>query len=251
MNVSLYQAAAAMNANTRWQEVIANNMASASVPGFKRQDLTFEAVQTGVLQNLPANSPLSNKGVYLPEGRLVTSFAQGEFARTELDTDTALEGPGFFTVQLPNGDEAYTRDGGFQKNMQSQLVTKHGFLVMGETGPIQLNPASTAPLRITDDGKILQGTVPVGKLKLVDFQDPQTLKPIGAGCFTLAAPGSSSELPCNAKVRQYYLESSNTTPTAEMINLMAAMRSFEANQKVITMSQDRMSSAIRDLAGQS
>lgn len=108
MNVSLYQAASALSASARWQEVVSQNLASASTPGYKKQDLSFSAIQAGVM---PAQG--GGVAVAFPHATSTTSFQPGEVRATGVNTDVAIEGPGFFQVQLPNGATGYTRDGDF------------------------------------------------------------------------------------------------------------------------------------------
>jgi len=248
MNVSLYQAAAALDANARWQEVIAENLASSSIPGFKRQDLSFTAVQAGLMETSRAGQP---QHFGLPRAQGLTNFGPGQLKATGVDTDVAIEGPGFFEVQLPNGASAYTRDGEFQLNAQGELVTKHGYAVIGDRGTIQLNPNSHGALTISSDGQVSQGSELRGKLKAVEFSDPQLLTHIGGGCFLAANPALQPSDSDTATFKQRFLEAANTTPVNEMVNLLAAMRSYEANQRLIQLNDDRMGLAIRDLSGTS
>ncbi len=249
MNVSMYQAAAAMNANSRWQEVIAENIGASSVPGFKRQDYSFSAVQAGVLQGTAASNPQTAPLVYLPQGSIQTVFAQGQVTPTGDPNSLALEGSGFFEIQLPSGEIAYTRDGGFATNAQGLLVNKQGFPLMGEKGPIQTNPKNPARLQITEDGTVSQGAEVVGKIKVTDFARTEGLTVLGGGLFQVPDPVQAGEQPSTAVVKQGCLEAANTTPTTEMVNMISAMRAYEANQRIITTTDERMGSAIRDLAG--
>ncbi len=251
MNVSLYQAAAALNANERWQEVIAQNLASSSIPGFKRQDVSFSAIQSGVM-NTGSDAATGTQTPYsLPQGNLATSFAQGEMRSTNVDTDVAIEGPGFFQVQMPNGDMAYTRDGEFHMNAQGQLVTKQGYAVMGDSGPLQLNPRGKGTLSISADGSVSQGSESHGKLKAVDFKDPQLLSHLGGSYFQAPDPQARMSNLTGSVFKQRVLESANTTPATEMVNMMSALRSYEANQKLIQIQDEHMGMSIRDLAGAS
>src|SRR5208283_498221 len=137
VNVSLYQAASALDANSRWQEVIADNLASSSVPGYKQQQLSQEAVQAGLMS---AHGPRNAAQFFsVPRTSTSTNFGAGEFKYTGNGTDVAIEGKGFFGVQLPNGATALTRDGEFQINSQGQLVTKESYPVLGMGCPIQLS----------------------------------------------------------------------------------------------------------------
>jgi flagellar basal-body rod protein FlgF len=161
VNVSLYQAAAAMNANARWQETISDNLASASVPGFKKQEISFDAVQAGMMSQA---TPNAQRQFLLPRATAATNFAQGELRATGVSTDLAIEGRGFFQVQMPTGGTAYTRDGEFHLNTSGQLVTKQGFPVLGENGPIQLDPNLGGEISVAATGEVSQSSEVRGKL---------------------------------------------------------------------------------------
>jgi flagellar basal-body rod protein FlgG len=246
VNVSLYQAASALNANSRWQEVISENLAASSIPGYKKQDMSFAAVQAGMMPKTPTGV---SQQFALPQVNAVTNFQPGELKATSSKTDVALEGPGFFVVQMANGAPGYTRDGEFQINSQGQLTTKQGYPVMGESGPIQLDLNNTAALSISVDGVISQGADVKGKLRVVDFQQPQLLTAAGAGYFISQNGSAAPNDVAQPSVRQGYLEGANTSSVAEMANLITVMRGFEANQRVIQLQDDRMGKAISELAG--
>jgi len=248
MNVSLYQAAAAMNANERWQDMITENLATTSAPGSRKQEISFSDVAAG---RVPGSSGASGAQYFMPMAHTSINFQQGEMAPTGNATDLAIDGRAFFEVQLPNGKKAYTRDGEFQINAQNQLVTKQGYLVMSDNGPVQLDPNNSSPITVSANGDISQGDRSQGHLRLVEFPDPNKLSALGPGLF-VANKLDTVPLPAtSAMVRQGYLEASNTTPTMQMSSLITSMRMFEANQKVITMQDDRMGKTISDLAGTS
>ncbi|MGD0060207.1 MAG: flagellar hook basal-body protein [Verrucomicrobiia bacterium] len=240
MNVSLYQAAAALNASARWQDIITQNLASGSVPGFKKQDLTFSSVEAA-----------QGQGGLIPTTQSATNFQQGQIRPTNVPTDVAIEGDGFFAVQLPSGQTAYTRDGEFQFNAQGQLVTKQGYLVQTDSGPIQMDPKISGPISIASDGTVSQvfnqSSNQLGKLKITTFNDPHLLTQIGNSYFAANNPNLVATTATNPTVRQGYLEAGNTSSITEMANLITAMRQFEANQKVVQMNDDRMSRAISEL----
>jgi flagellar basal body rod protein FlgG len=246
MNVSLYQAAAAMGAHSRWQEVISENLTSSSIPGFKRQDMSFDAVQAG-MATLHRGA---GQNYVLPNTRSYTSFSQGQLQTTGSETDLGIDGPGFFEVQLSSGDKIYTRNGSFQISAKGELATRQGFRVMGEQGPIQLDPHDRSPLIITEKGDVMQGRNLRGRIKVVDFQNPQQLEKVGDTSFRTISPDVEPQPVTEATtLRQRALEGSNATPMLEMIGLMSSMREFEANQRLIQMNDERMGMAIRDLAG--
>lgn len=245
MNVSLCQAAAAMNANARWQEIIAGNLASSSTPGYKKQEVSFSAIQAGLMSpSTPSSYDVAHR-FSLPLGSAFTNFQAGELKSTSVPTDLAIEGSGFFEVQLPNGGTAYTRDGELSISPQGGLVTKQGYSVISDSGPLTLDISVSAPITIAADGTVSQGNEVRGKIKLVAFPDPGMLTAIGQGCYQ-APPGLSPET-STATLRQGFLEAANTTPVTEMTNLISALRMYEANQKVIQAQDERMGRLISEL----
>jgi flagellar basal-body rod protein FlgF len=249
MNVSLYQAAAAMNANSRWQELISDNLAAASVPGARKQDISFSSVEAG----LPAGE-LSRNGerFAIPAARSSTNFTEGQMQPTGVATDFAIDGPGFFQVQLPTGNAAFTRNGSFQLNGQGQLVTQQGYTVTSDSGgPVQLDPANPAPVTVSSSGEVSQGGEVKGRIRLAEFSDPHQLTVLGGGYFTANNPAVQATPAKTSQMRQGYLEGGNTSPTTEMASLIMAMRMFESNQKVMQMQDDRMGRVITDLGGTS
>ena len=192
VNVSLFQAGAALNANSRWQEVIAENLASGAVPGYKKQQLSMAAVQAGLMPGGLSGSQ-SPQMFVLPKGTTTTNFTGGEMKSTGVATDVAIEGKGFFEVQLPGGTTGYTRDGEFQINSQGQLATKEGYPVLGQGGPIQLNPRDPTPISISAAGDISQGASAKGKLALTEFNKPELLTQISASYFVAQNPGLQTQ----------------------------------------------------------
>ncbi|MBI5801371.1 MAG: flagellar hook-basal body protein [Verrucomicrobia bacterium] len=248
MNVSLFQAAAAMNASSRWQDLIAQNLSASSIPGFKKQDISFSAIEAGLMgaRGASATQPAH---FTLPRMEGYTNFSNGELKFTGVKTDTAIDGPGFFEVQLPNGTAGYTRDGEFHVDAQGQLVTKSGHLVMGSNGTLQLDPNDPHPITIAANGDISQGAARKGRLKVVEFNTPQLLAPVGGGLFAALDSKLQPTDSSRASIRQGFLEGANTSPVIEMANMITAMRHFEANHRMVQLQDERMGKAISELAG--
>ncbi len=243
MNVSIYQAAAALSAYDRNHEVIAENMASSSVNGFKRQAMSFSAVQAGLIQ-APGNT---SQHFLLPRTTSVTNFEPGQIKYSGAKTDVAIDGAGFFEVKLPKGGKYYTRDGEFKLNTKGQLVTKGGGLVMGQSGPMQFDMSNIEGITISEKGEAMQGANIVGKIKVVEFGDPQLLTSIGNGNFLADSPAL---VPTTARapiVRQGFVEGSNASPMEEMAALLTNIRQYETNQQVIQMHDERMGREIATL----
>lgn len=245
MNVSMYQAAAAMNATSRWQEHIAENLSASSTPGFKKTEVSFDSMIGGRM--LEADGVGRRSKFAMPTIQSATNFQAGQLRHTGNPLDLAIEGNGFFEVQLPNGDTAFTRDGEFSLNAQGQLVSKSGHPVMTNIGELQLDPANPAPISVSVDGQISQGDALVGQLRVVEVGDPKLLSPVGGGLFLARDPNLNPVDSVNPIVRQGYLEGANTTPVQEMADLITAMRLFEANQRMIQMHDERMGRAINEL----
>lgn len=247
MNVSLYQAAAAMNATARWQDMISENLANSSIPGSRKQDISFSAIAAG----MPTGTlGVNGERFAMPAARASTNFSQGQNLPTGVATDFAIDGPGFFQVQLPNGDPAFTRNGTFQMNAQGQLVTQQGYPVSSESGgPIQLDPTNAAPMTVSPSGDVTQGTEPRGKMRMAEFADLHQLTVMGGGYFLNGNPDVKPTSSKISQLRQGYIEQGNSSPTSEMAGLITAMRMFESNQKVLQMQDDRMGRVITDLGG--
>jgi flagellar basal body rod protein FlgG len=246
VNVSLFQAASALNANSRWQEVIADNLASSAVPGYKGQQLTTAAIQAGLLPTSNLLSAGLPQNFVLPKAAATTNFQPGLIKYTGDSTDVAIDGQGFFAVQLPTGATGYTRNGEFQINTHGQLVTSEGYTVLGVDGPIQKNLQDPSPLSISTNGQVSQGASIKGQLKLTDFDQPGLLTQISGGYFVAQNPNINSSR-STSTLRQNYLEASNTSTVSEMANLITATRGFEANQHVIQIQDDRLAKTISEL----
>jgi len=246
MNVGLYQAAAALDVNSRWQEMVAENLASSSLPGYKRQELTQAAVQAGLM---PAGSQ-SKRGApqafVIPQANTAINFQPGQMKATGGATDVAIDGKGFFSVELPTGQTLFTRDGEFHVNAAGGLVTNEGYAVMGQSGAIQLDKSNHGPVSISSTGQVSQGANLKGKLKLTDFDNPNLLTQ-AAGSYFMANDPNIRQIATTATVRSGYIEGSNVSTISQMTSLLSAMRGYETNQKVIQMENDRMSHSIADL----
>ncbi len=235
-----------MEANSRWQEMVADNLASSSMPGYKRKELSVEMAAAGLLPGSNPRSSAAGHSFMIPKASTTTDFSTGEMKATGVSTDVAIDGKGFFTVELPNGINAYTRDGEFHVAASGELVTKEGYAVMGATGPIKLDRSSHAPVTISGSGNVLQGQTIKGKIQLTDFDKPGLLTQ-ATGSYFVANDSHLKIQPTTATLRPEYVEGSNVSTVTEMVGLLTSMRGFEANQKLIQMEDDRMGHAITDL----
>jgi flagellar basal-body rod protein FlgG len=238
-------------------QVIANNLANMTTTGYKRQRAQFEDLLYDHISRIGTQT--SSQGNILPVGidlgsgvravgtpRLMT---QGTLAQTGGTLDVAVQGDGFFKIQLPDGTYAYTRDGSFQMNAQGQIVDAQGNLVM----PGITIPANSSGLTINAQGQVSvipQGTTTptvLGQLTLTQFLNEAGLLPIGNNDFT-ETPASGAPLdgiPGTLGVGtllQGNLEQSNVDSVTEITNLIAAQRAYEMNGKVITAADQMLQS---------
>lgn len=247
MNASLYQAAAGLKATSRWQEVIAENMSSSFIPGFKRQTMSFGAVQAGLMSSRPGVVQGNNRHFVQTYGTVGTDFQPGEMVPSSGASDVAIDGRGFFQLKLNDGRVGYTRDGEFHVNGQGRLVTKQGYEVQGSSGTVQLDAGSAQPVTITQKGEVSQGPNARGDLKVVDFPNYRQLRCVGGGLYMPTDPSIEPVPVPKVSVMQGFLETANTSTIREMGDLVSSSRLFEANQKVIQAQDDRLGRMITDL----
>jgi flagellar basal-body rod protein FlgG len=129
------------------------------------------------------------------------------------------------------------------------LVTKQGYLVLADGGPIQIDLDNAAPISISSTGEVSQGIDTKGQLSLTEFSDERLLRQVNGSLFMGGDPALVSSPATASTVRQGWIESANTSVVAEMANLIAAMRTFEANQRVVTLQDERMSKTINAVEG--
>ncbi|GAW31229.1 flagellar basal-body rod protein FlgF [Carboxydocella sp. JDF658] len=247
----LYTAASGMVAQQKRMDTIANNMANVNTAGFKRDETVVEAFPQLLLSRLnDPGIPGAAKGEIRPlVGGLGTGarlqavlpiFTQGPLRQTEAPLDVAIAGDGFFVVQTPAG-EAYTRNGAFQLDEQGYLVTSAGYRVLGQGGPIRVQPGSKVV--IDEQGQVTANGQPVGKLRVVAFANPQALQKLGDSLFQ----GTGATPLAEPVLRPGFLEQSNVNPVLEMVNMLTAMRTYEAGQKTIQAEDQLLEKAVNEV----
>ena len=207
-----------------------NNLANASTTGFKAQLNTFRSVP--IVGDGLATRTLS---VASTPGSDMTN---GALQQTGRNLDIAINGDGWLAVQAPDGTESYTRSGDLKINENGVLQTQSGHNVLGDTGPITVEPQST--VTIASDGTVstvsLDGTPNntniVGRLKLVN-PPPNTLVRGDDGLFR-QADGADADADVNVTVTPGMLESSNVNPIQSMVEMINLSRQFELHMKMLT-----------------
>ncbi|HQG43652.1 MAG: flagellar basal-body rod protein FlgG [Spirochaetes bacterium] len=257
---SLWTAASGMIGQQFNIDTISNNLSNVNTAGFKKMRAEFEDLiyQTVLMAGTPATE-ISEvpTGIQVGHGVKVSAtqklFEQGSLQSTGNKMDIALEGEGFFKVQLYDGTIAYTRDGSFKVDSNRQIVTSNGYL---------LEPPIVLPenfimetLSISQDGRVTvkvvgdDDPIEVGQLEIARFVNPAGLQNIGGNLYkTTPASGEEIAGPPGidgmALTHQGFLEMSNVKVVEEMVNMIVAQRAYEINSKAIQTSDSMLATAI-------
>jgi flagellar basal-body rod protein FlgG len=251
---SLWVAKTGLEAQQTQMDVVTNNLANVGTNGFKRSRAVFEDL---LYQTVRQPGSQSSQQTQLPTGlqlgtgvRAVSTeklFTQGNLQQTGNDKDVAIQGTGFFQVNMPDGSLAYTRDGSFHVDSQGLLVTASGYA---------LTPAISIPLDaqtisigrdgvvgVTQPGSVTPTTV--GVIQLANFMNPAGLESRGenlyvetsaSGAPAVNAPGSNGL----GRLSQGYVETSNVNVVEEMVNMIQSQRAYEINSKAISASDQML-----------
>ena len=240
----IYNNAASLTALEKWQAAITQNLVASKVAGFKKTNFAVESDEQVKTKYEPGESAARHTGG-LPVRTTSINFTPGEIEQTQKPTDIAIDGPGFFQVQGADGKNLYTRNGEFQFNNENTLVTRHGLTVLGDGGPITIDPEQGA-VTFAKDGTISQGNNLLGRLQLYGFNDPQSLIRVEGGYFE-APDDANPEALEDGQVVQGAIESSNVLPMEELVSLIQVARAYEASQRSMLSSDDLISKAINSL----
>lgn len=248
MNIGLYQSASALSALERWQEVVAQNITSSETNGYRKRTINFSTTTAGEIQTDARKSVGADTSfqTLFPKVNTGISYGTGQTQPTRRDLDIAIQGDGFFEVQMPDGSRMYTRAGEFQLRNDRTVVMSNGAELLTDGGaPITLLP-NGQPLVVNRDGTLFQGDVALGRLSVQRFANPAALIPT-AGGFFIPGAGAAPEPVQEPELLQGYLESSNVTPLREMVDLVLISRAYEANQKIITTIDQQMEKTLQAL----
>lgn len=179
MNIGIYKSASAMVELDRWQESISQNMA----PGFKKTEGAFASKAGGgdAALRRGGRSVKEAQGV-MPTGVSQISLQPGEIRATGNETDFAIQGRGFFKVQMEKGQTGYTRDGEFHVNAERTLVNKAGYPVLGDGGPIVFKPEA-GRISLSADGELVQGKRPWASCRSTTLRKPTSSAGWATGCW--------------------------------------------------------------------
>lgn len=239
----LHTAAMGMIPQMTRLEVISNNIANVSTPGFRRE-VVFEHALTEAKRNL-----YNTQSEPEPEDTTVGTyydFSKGGISRSGNPLDFAINGDGFFTVMDAEGNELLTRTGRFMLNPQGFVTTPDGKMLLGDGGPIQIpmmagtlaavNPdvARASQISVAENGEVFFNEIPINAIRLTQVENPQTLRRNADQTFIPTSETVLNEtFEGDKMVKQFHLEGSNVNIVSEMVQMIEAQRQFEFGQKVI------------------
>jgi flagellar basal-body rod protein FlgF len=240
MDNSLLVSLSQQLASYRAMDVIANNLANASTPGFKRETAKFEEY---VARMRPAEGQSGQQTVsFVRDAGILRDTSQGVIQQTGAPFDVAIQGKGFFVVQTPQGLR-YTRDGHFSLDANGQIVTTDGYPVQGDGGAVTVT-ADDGDIQIGADGTVSGKTGQLARLRLVEFADPAGLTKEGANLYSTGQPAVTATA---STMRQGMLESSNVQPVLEMSRMIEVMRAYEATATLSSKQQEMQRQAVEKL----
>jgi flagellar basal-body rod protein FlgF len=232
-------------------DVVANNIANINTTGFKANGAVFEEFigKTARQGNL---SQRDSRVSFVRDRATWVDMTQGSMERTGNPLDVAIDGKGFMTVQTPAG-ERFTRNGAFQVNNTGDLVTSEGFQVLGENGPIKLQPTDK-DIKISADGTISvrEGANTAvesqrGKLRLTSFENPGLLQKDGLSTYK-APDDVTPQADTLSRLQQGTIEKSNVKSVMEMTRMIEVTRTYTQVATMLSQQSDMHRSAIEKLA---
>ncbi|MFT4793165.1 MAG: flagellar basal-body rod protein FlgF [Paracoccaceae bacterium] len=217
-------------------QAVANNLANMSTTGFQREATLFAEV----IERLP----VEGGSLSMADARVrATQFSQGGMMRTGGSYDLAIEGPGFFQIDTPNGPRL-TRDGAFLRNADGEMATADGNRVLDAGGAPIFLPPTAAKIEISSDGTVTADGAPVASIGLFTVADVGTLRREGGVMFIPEA----GLLPVfDATVHQGFLEGSSVSPVSEITRMIEVQRAYEAGQALLEREDERIRGVVRTL----
>jgi flagellar basal-body rod protein FlgG len=249
---ALYSSASGMEAQQMNMDVIANNLANVNTTGFKKSKIEFQDL---LYQTTSAAGAQQGAGNQLPTGIQVghgsraaaTSrvFTTGEITQTGERMDVAVNGDGFFEVQMPDGTRAYSRAGAFKVASDGTVKTSEGLTVLSGFQPI---PAGTTNVTISGTGLVTLDSSTGStdfQLQLARFINPAGLESIGRNLYRETQSSGQAELGNPGEngfgsLEQGFLEMSNVKVVEEMVKLIMAQRAYEVNSKSIQAADENL-----------
>ena len=231
----IYNSALTMMMEEKMVDVTMSNISRSSYAGYMKEIPQMHSARMPLTDAMDITDMGGISEKMLPNKywmNTAISFAPGKIVATDNSMDLAIKGDGFFAVQTPRGT-MYTRNGSFSLNEEGVIVTDKGYPVLGDGGQIQI-PVEDQGREIffDDDGNISQDGDILEKIRIVEFENPHTLKPVGLTLFETTG-GTIQKDPENSQVKQGFIEYSNVNMVREMVDLIVGFRAYQASQKMV------------------
>lgn len=259
---ALHVARTGLEAQDARMRVIAHNLANIGTTGYKRDRVDFATLayqEQRVAGQQSTNQTTYAVGLNLGTGVQVTGTTrmetQGTLNQTGNPLDVALDGPGFFQVELPPGGQiAFTRAGNFTRSAQGQLITTQGYTV---SPPIQI-PSGVDSISISPDGTVsaTEGggaqSVQLGQLTIANFVNPAGLRAIGDNFLVETGASGAAEVGAagengRGNIQQGMLEASNVNVVGELVEMIEAQRAYEINSRMVSAVDEMLRNANQTL----
>jgi len=225
----------------RSMDVIANNMANASTPAYKREAVKFEEY---VQQVTPAEGETGTQAIsFVADKGTMRDLTEGAITRTNDPYDLSISGKGYFAVNTPNGPR-YTRNGHFTLDPSGRIVTENGDALQGDGGDITIT-TDDGDVHIAQDGTITGVRGQIGKVQLVNFDDESALVKQGASLYTTTQTANPVDSP---QITQGALEESNVQPVLEISHMLDVLRAYQTTASLTQSQQELERNAIDKLA---
>jgi len=242
LDVTSYVLLSHEQALRRRMDIVSNNMANLSTAGFKREDPLFHEY---VEKSGGPDAATRTTSMVLDYGTVHDTSA-GTFQVTDNPLDVMIEGPGYLSVQTPDGGTAYTRAGYLKVEQDGSLTNAAGMRVLGERGrPITVPPEQASRLTIGDDGTIRGPDGDIGRIAVTVFDNEGSVDPRGDGTFT--GTGGRELTAEQTKLRSGGIEGSNVQPIVETTNMVAILRAYQSSMRMAETLGDMRKSAIDKL----
>jgi flagellar basal-body rod protein FlgF len=232
MQTATYISLSSQKALESGMDVLANNLANMSTTAFKGESVQF----TQYLQAAPGGGTIA----YVRDSGVRRDTKQGDLKLTGNPLDAGIDGDAYFTVGTQDGPR-YTRNGRFQLDASSTLVTSQGNQLLSDQGQPIIMPANTRRITISDDGQVSNETGPIAKLGLAHFDNQQDLVDAADGLY---ATEDQPDPATNSKVHQGMLEQSNVNAMAALTKLLGLQKGYTGAAEVINGEDTRLRNAI-------
>jgi len=254
---ALWTAASGMQAQQKNIDVVANNLANVNTTGFKKSRADFQDL---IYQNLKTTGAPSTNTTQVPTGiqiglgtrlaAVTKIFSSGDFTQTGNELDIAIEGDGFFQIQMPDGGIGYSRAGAFKKDTNGRIVTSDGYPMLPEIAI----PVGTTKVNIGNDGtvSVMQAgqttATQLAPIQLASFANPAGLSSIGKNIYLPSDSSGQPQIGTPGQnglgtIAQGMLEMSNVNVAEEMVNMIVGQRAYEVNSKAISASDEMLQTA--------